>query len=192
MSSWKALRSFTAICVVTFVVAIVCIGCRYSSSDSNDNGGNSGPPVNDNETGPGSVRIVLRNASPAAVETQFYATDEPLAKLPDDLLVSTNLVLSGIGVGGTGLLPPLSTDELELACSDTLTLGTAGGQFVEADLGTPLGKGEIRFMQAGYQFDCGATIIVEYSQTLGGYAVSMYADYQPTAVAAAHPQTNTP
>ena len=154
---------------------VVCVGCgtlRVSTGD----GDGEGPPAAAEPTGLDSLRVEFRNLSATAVDTQFYTTDDPAALLPDDLLVPDNLRRSGIGVAGTGILGPFSVDEVELGCSEDLVVGTAGGEFLDADLGTPLGQGPVRFMQAGFQFDCGASLVLEYSQTTGGYTVTLFQD----------------
>ena len=172
----RAAASFRwRVIAITSLIAIGCVGCRAVIRPGNDTDGQEPspapqPPALD------TVRIQFRNLSPTAVDTQFYKTDGPVEPLPEDLLLPDNLVQPGIGIGGTGILGPLSVDEITVACSDDLVVGTAGGAFLDADLGTALGTGPVRFLQAPYQFDCGATLVFEYSQTTGGYTVVLFQD----------------
>ncbi|MCK4660554.1 MAG: hypothetical protein KAV82_13620 [Phycisphaerae bacterium] len=160
--------------VVTPLFGIVCMGCDtpLTGGDVSSEEPQSLPP--EDESSLDVVRIEFRNFSTSAVDTQFYASNEAFDLLPQDLLIPQNLIQTGIGVGGTGILGPLAADEIELPCSELLVVGTAGGKFLDADLGTDLGSGPVRFMQAEYQFDCGATLILEYRQTIDGYTVNLF------------------
>jgi hypothetical protein len=164
---------------LTSIITIACVGCTVSTHDNQNGNANNHEPPPDDQPGLNSVRIQFRNLGTNAVDTQFYAADGPFDQLPDDLIVPENLIQAGIGVGGTGILAPFSSDEIELPCSDQLVVGTAGGEFMDADLGNPLGNGPVRFMQAGFQFDCGATLVLEYSQTLGGFTVNLFQENAP-------------
>lgn len=149
-------------------------GCGVSSDGEDPSGQPSpgsteGPPVD-------SISVQFRNLSDGAVDTQFYVSPEPLEQLPEELIVPENLRQSGIGVGGTGILPPFSADELELSCSDALVVGTAGGELIDDNLGTVLGQGPVRFMESGFQFDCGETLVFEYTRTLAGFTVHLFQD----------------
>ncbi len=163
--------------LVTSCFTIICVGCTAPS----------GGVVEEDETGPESpesprppgmdeVQIEFRNLSSTAVDTQFYLTNEPVEELPEELLVPDNVRRPGIGVGGTGIIGPGTLDSIKVPCSEELVVGTAGGEFLDADLGTPLGNGPVRFLQAGYQFDCGATIVFQYGETFGEYTVDVYQD----------------
>ena len=158
---------------VTSLCTVLCIGCGTLRVSDGDADGEE-PPAAVEPPSLDSVRVEFRNLSTTAVDTQFYTTEDPTALLPDDLLVPDNLRQSGIGVAGTGILGPFHIDQVELSCSENLVLGTAGGEFLDADLGTVLGQGPVRFMQTGFQFDCGVTLVFEYSQTTGGYTVILF------------------
>ncbi len=162
---------------VTSCFTIICVGCAAPSGgwvEEDDTGPE--PPASPSQPAMDEVQIEFRNLASTAVDTQFYFTDEPVEPLPEGLLVPDNLRQSGIGVGGTGIIGPGTLDSIEVPCSAELVVGTAGGEFLDADLGTLLGNGPARFLQAGYQFDCGATIIFEYGETFGEYTVDVYQD----------------
>jgi hypothetical protein len=147
-----------------------------SPSAANRNSSVTNPPATDDSE----VRVRFRNETTAAVETQFYATNEPVATIPDDLFVPANLVTvtadAGIGVAGRGLLTPNSSDSINLPCTENLLLGTTGGRFQDAEQGTDLGQGPRRWLQAGAVFDCGATITFTYKQEGDGFTVAVSQD----------------
>lgn len=126
----------------------------------NGNGSGSGTPDRDN------VQVVFRNLTEnEAVEVEFYATEEPLEVVPDDLFDPANdyLVVRNIGVGGRGVIAPGETDSIAVDCGAGLILGTLGGLFVDNESGDELGTGTRRWIQEDAQFSCGATIVLEYT-----------------------------
>ena len=174
MTTHPKVPSKHVLAVITLLMTIICIGCSALPNGDGDNGDGAEPLASSESPSLDSVRIQFRNLSTTAVDTQFYATDEPVEPLPGGLLTPDNLLRAGIGIGGTGILGPLSVDAIDLPCSETLVVGTTGGEFMDADLGTVLGNGTVRFMQAPFQFDCGAILVFEYSETTGGYSVILF------------------
>lgn len=160
-------------------VGVALAGCTTtaqpsgSPSTTNRNSSTTNPPA----TGDSEVRVRFRNETTAVVETQFYATNEPVTAIPDDLFVPANLVTvtgdKGIGVAGRGLLTPGSSDSINFPCTEDLLLGTTGGRFQDAELGTDLGQGPRRWLEEGAVFDCGATITFTYKEESGGFTVDV-------------------
>lgn len=151
------------------------VGCT-AFPDSNTSPRPSPPPDNTQPPPPSTVELRFVNLTDAAVATEIYVADGPLENLPDDLITAEHRVLEGIGVAGTGIMSPFSADSIERPCADDLVVGTGGGRFMDADSGEFLGQGPVRFLQAGFQFDCGTTLIFEYSRTADGYNMELYQD----------------
>ncbi len=107
------------------------------------------------------VRFVNRTGDDA-VDVEFYATTEPLAKLPDDLFVEQNRVMREIGLAGRGVLAPKQADQVVLDCSADLTIGTSGGLFADADTGDENGEGDPRWAQDRPLGLCGTTVTFEF------------------------------
>jgi len=168
---WRPVLS-RANAAVIFALTISCVGCGVRSGEDPPAGAD--PPTAPDSLPINVVQVELRNLSAAAVDTQFYAADISSNGLPDALFIPANLIRTGIGNASTGILAPGERDLIAQPCSDTLAVGTLGGQFLDANLGSPLGQGPPRFMQARYQFDCGAVLLVEYNQTTGGYTTHIF------------------
>ena len=115
------------------------------------------------------IRFV--NDSPdQAVQVEFYATNEPLEAIPEELWVDgTHLILKGIGLAGSGLLAPLAEDEIQFECTETLIIGTLGGEFRDTETGEMLGRGSELFVPLGGFPLCGRTAVYTYSSTGGEY-----------------------
>jgi len=177
METKAKIRSKYVLTVLTLLMTSTWVGCVAMPDGGEDNGDGSEPATSPEPPSLDSVRIRFRNLSTTAVDTQFYAADAPAEPLHESLLVPANLLQAGIGIGGTGILGPLSVDALDLPCSETLVVGTTGGEFIDADLGTVLGSGTVRFMQAPFQFDCGTILVFEYSETTGGYNTILYQEH---------------
>ena len=130
----------------------------------NDNGGSQDPP-------PEFVTIRFVNASPdQALQVEFYATNEPLEAIPEDLFADDiYLVLESIGVAGSGLLEPGDQDEIQFDCTETLTIGTLGGEFRDNETGEVLGRGDELYKAPGGFSLCGGTAVYTYSSTGGEY-----------------------
>ena len=130
----------------------------------NDNGGSQDPP-------PEFLTIRFVNASPdQAVQVQFYATNEPLDAIPEELFADdAYLVQESIGLAGSGLLAPLDQDEIQFECTETLTIGTLGGEFRDNETGEILGRGGELFVPPGGFPLCGRTAVYTYSSTGGDH-----------------------
>ena len=110
------------------------------------------------------VTIRFRNLTvEEAVDVEFYASQNPMANLPDDLLVEENLVTASIGIAGTGIVQPLEEDVIEFPCEAGLTIGTRGGEFLDNETGEPRGMGEPRWAQEGPLALCGAVVTFEFA-----------------------------
>ena len=64
---------------------------------------------------------------------------------------------------------PDSVDEITFPCTDRTIVGTAGGEYLDPDLGTSLTTGQSRVVQVGINFDCGNTIIFTFTGADGEY-----------------------
>ena len=153
---------------------VICVGCGLAPEEGDPPKGSLPPsqdplPLN-------VVQIEFRNLSAAAVDVQFHAADVSTNGLPDALFVPANRQTDGIGNAATGILTAGESDQIAYPCSDTLAVGTLGGQFLDPNLGSPLGQGPPRFVQSRYQFDCGANLVFEYNQTTGGYTTHIFED----------------
>lgn len=116
------------------------------------------------ETDQALVRVRFLNLTSAnAVDVEFYASNEPVATLPDDLFVPANRITASIGVAGTGILQPANQDTIEFPCTPTLTLGTLGGSFVDNETGEPRGTGTARWAQEQPLGLCGGVVTFVYS-----------------------------
>ncbi|MFQ5491132.1 MAG: hypothetical protein ACE5GE_10450 [Phycisphaerae bacterium] len=109
------------------------------------------------------------------VDTQFHATNESLQDPPNDLIDPRFAVQTELGVFGSGVLltdvtGEFSVDEITFPCTETTVLGTAGGEYLDPDQGTPLTTGQSRVVQAGINFDCGNTIIFTFTGSDGQYS----------------------
>ena len=110
------------------------------------------------------VRFINRTLN-EAVDVQFHATNEPLESLPDDLFVEENLLRRGIGLAGSGILGPRQGDQITFPCTADLTIGTAGGQFLDAETGDERGVGQPRWVQESPLGLCGFVVTIEFFTT---------------------------
>lgn len=111
------------------------------------------------------VLIRFRNLSAwEAVDVGFYATNDELVTLPDDLLVDAFLVSANLGVAGTGIIQPLQDDIIEFPCTPQLTIGTDGGTFLDNDSGELRGVGTARWAQQGPLSLCGTGVTFVFSK----------------------------
>ncbi len=117
------------------------------------------------------VTIRFRNlAVDEAVNVEFYATNEPLVSLPDDLFVERNLVTAGVGIAGTGILEPLRDDTVEFPCTEHLVVGTLGGTFLDNETGETRGTGVARWAQDAALGLCGHKILFEFVNEFGTFS----------------------
>ncbi len=120
------------------------------------------------------VMIGFRNlAISEAVDVEFYATNEPLENLPDDLFVAENLVTANLGVAGTGIVEPWRQDVIEFPCTSSLTVGTRGGNFMDSESGEPRGTGSARWAQEGPVGLCGSIVTFEFSGSDGDFTTTL-------------------
>lgn len=125
----------------------------------------TGSPIDDgiSPSSEESVTIRFRNLTAnEAIDVEFHASSQPLARLPDDLLVAENLVTYSIGVAGTGIIQPLTEDTIVYPCSPGLTIGTAGGSFMDSETGEPRGFGTPRWVEEGPLALCGGVVTFEF------------------------------
>ena len=100
------------------------------------------PPITVESVAPEEVLVRFRNfAESEAVNVEFYATNEPLETVPDDLFQEDYKVTNSIGVAGTGIVQPLRADAITFPCTESLTLGTTGGSFSDNETGEARGVG---------------------------------------------------
>ena len=106
------------------------------------------------------VAIRFMNATAnEAVNVQFYATNEPLVNVPEDLFAGGEyLVTANVGIAGTGLIEPGDGDEITIECTENLTFGTLGGEFIDNETGEPRGTGEMRWLSQKALGLCGQTV----------------------------------
>lgn len=110
------------------------------------------------------VTLRFRNSTfDEAVDIEFYATNEPLANIPDDLFVPENLFTASLGVAGTGIVTPLREDVITFPCSVDLTIGTLGGRFLDNETGELRGQGMRRWLEERPLGLCGAIVTFEYA-----------------------------
>jgi len=109
------------------------------------------------------ITIRFRNLTAReAVNVEFHATNSELAVVPDDLFTPANLINASVGVAGTGIVQPVNVDIIEYRCTDTLTIGTAGGEFLDNESGEFRGRGAPRWLQEGPLALCGSVVTFEF------------------------------
>lgn len=110
------------------------------------------------------VTIRFRNfARVDAVDVQFFATNEPLMLLPDELFVPENSFTRDVGIVGLGIIERLREDTITFPCSESLAIGTLGGRFLDNDTGDHRGEGVPRWAQQGPLALCGSVVTFEFS-----------------------------
>lgn len=140
------------------LIGILHAGCSLEFIPGGGNGNDNGN-ANDNSPAADTVRIEFVNQTTTeAVDVQFYATNDPLEVLPDDLFLTPHRVRQGIGLGGTGVIGPLDGDAITFDCTDNFVLGTRGGSFVDAETGELRGVGSSVFAQSADLGFCGGTV----------------------------------
>lgn len=141
-----------------FVAAVMVTGCSVELPPSE-----TPDAVGDTAIADDTVLVSFRNQTvEEAVDVQFYATNEPLDTLPDDLFVEENRVTRSIGLAGSGIIEPGMTDAITFRCTENLTLGTAGGEFTEAETGDQRGLGAARWAQQEPLGLCGSVVTFEF------------------------------
>jgi hypothetical protein len=159
----------------TSLLAVLAIGflagCTSGVAVTADGGGSSQPSNGGTSGGAADDQIKVRffNDSDAAVDTQFYATNDLLEDPTEDLFQPQYRIQTGVGLAGSGLLEVNTDDEIGFPCTENTIVGTEGGEFQDPDLGTLLATGQQRILRVGDNFDCGNTIIFAYTGSSGNY-----------------------
>ncbi len=120
--------------------------------------------------------MILRFVNEAAdlgVDLEFYATNEPLDVLPDDLFVTENLVTEGLGFLGSGTLGPLWTDTVDFPCTQNLTIGTLGGTFRDTESNEERGVGVKRWATDRQMGLCGAVATFTFAPDDDGFTTTL-------------------
>ncbi len=107
------------------------------------------------------IRVRFLNQSNWALDVQFYATGE-VGDAETVLFLDANQVTAEIGLAGRGLILAWETDEIVLLCDNARTIGTRGGDFLNAEGGESAGTGEQRVFVLGEQYNCEETITIVY------------------------------
>lgn len=116
------------------------------------------------EAQPDVVKVIFQNLSTTdAVDVQFFVSQASLIDIMNELFVDENAVSRTIGVAGTGILEPESSDTFERACSDTLTMGTLGGLFFDNETGDSTGAGSPRWFQELGLGLCRSVVTISYA-----------------------------
>lgn len=144
------------LCTAFGIAGAMLAGCSIQFGPGDGNGNDNGDPVQ-------AVTIRFENATTmAAVDVEFYATNDEIDTLPDDLFVSGNLFKENIGVAGSGLIQPLMFDQIEFPCTNDLVIGTTGGTFLDNESGEDLGTGTQIVAQETLLGLCGGTVTLLY------------------------------
>jgi hypothetical protein len=140
------------------LVALPGCGVSVIVDDGNGGGGGNGGPPPPEEF----IALNLVNLTTATVEAEVFVSTNALENPTEDLFVSENEFTDMVGIAATGLLAPLSSDDVEIPCTADLVVGTAGGRFLDNETGELLGTGTQRVLQQGLVFDCGARVTLLY------------------------------
>ncbi len=131
-------------------------------------------PIDSDPTSGSVVTVRFRNLTRTeAVSVQFYLAAEPLQNLPNDLFTEPHQVTASIGLAGTGIIQPIHEDVREFPCSTTLSIGTSGGEFLDAETGEPRGSGERRWLQHGPLKLCGSMVTFVYAGSVGQFTTAV-------------------
>jgi len=164
----------SAAVVGLFAIAPAVPGCPFSNPAGQDDEAKDAATfateMNVTTSSPassGKIRIVFRNLTDTyGVDVQFYATGNAVVDPDTDLFIPANHVTGPqddpIGVFGTGIIPPMTEDSVELSCAQARVIGTLGGRFVTQDTGAEVGTGTRRIAVQEQQFNCGETIIFDF------------------------------
>jgi len=165
----------TNIAVIVVASCVVHTGCRSLDFIVDDEFPDDGPDDGDTPQPAPDQGIVLRlaNLTDAAVDTELFMTTNATSNAMAELFVEENRLIDGVGIAATGLLAPLSSDEIALPCTEELTIGTSGGRFLDQETGEVLGTGTVRILQRGLVLDCGDEISLLYHRDGETYAVDV-------------------
>ena len=124
---------------------------------------------------PDTVLVQFWNLSPdLAVDVEFFVTSEPAPAIPNDLFLPANRITASIGVAGTGILEPGKEDSIEIPCTQTLTLGTSGGRFLDNDTGEVVGHGTPRWVQEHPLGLCDSVVTVVFTSNENGLVTRLF------------------
>lgn len=116
------------------------------------------------------VTINFANVSDTeAVNVDFYVSYDRLDAMPGALFVAGHYYTEGVGVAGTGVVEPRSTDTIVMDCTDLFSIGTTGGRFVDGETGESLGAGAPRWLQEGPLAICDGEVTFAYRSEAGGF-----------------------
>ena len=138
-------------------------GSGSAGEDSADGGGGAQPT-------PDEVVIRFLNLTDVGVDTQFHITNEPLEDPQAQLFDVRFRLQTGIGAFSSGRLLPDESADIIFPCTETTVMGTAGGEFLDPELATPITTGQARILQVGDNFDCGNTILFTFRGQNGDYS----------------------
>ncbi len=152
-------------------LALLLSGCGVDIGSTDGNSDDADRQRDD--VGGDIVLVAFANLTSVDVDTEFYASNEPMTDVAAELFVPANRIQVGIGVAGTGILLSGTADAIEVPCTDDLVLGTTGGTFKDPDLGTALGTGDVRILTEGRVFDCGDMLTFTYAEDDGEFTVDI-------------------
>ncbi len=151
---------FVAACGLVGLVSILGCGNNFNNAEK---------PLQD-EPPPRMVTIQFANLSTTeAVNVDFYLSYERMEFMPNGLFVSGNFFTEGVGVAGTGVIEPRSSDSIEIECTEFLSIGTTGGRFVDGESGESLGVGVPRWLQEGPLAICDGEVTFVYRSEEEGF-----------------------
>ncbi|GEM_PF-974082 len=128
----------------------------------------------ENGPDPDTVTVVFRNQTETdAVDVQFYASNAVLVNVTQELFVDANKVVSSIGVAGTGIIQPGDADVISLPCANDLSIGTAGGRFLDNETGAVSGQGVMRWVQERPLGLCGGVVRIDFSESGANFETSI-------------------
>ena len=120
------------------------------------------------------VLIRFRNLAPIdAVDVEFYATNESLEAVPDDLFQEEHRLTASIGIAGTGIIQPFHEDAITFPCTGDLTVGTSGGRFSHNETGEAAGAGTSRWAQEAPLGLCGRVVTFEFFARGEGFGTTL-------------------
>jgi len=123
---------------------------------------------------PDTVTIVFRNQTVTdAVDVQFFASNAILLNVTQELFVDANKVVSSIGVAGTGIIQPGDADVISLPCANDLSVGTAGGRFLDNETGAVSGQGIMRWVQERPLGLCGGVVRLDFYEDGANFRTSI-------------------
>ena len=127
-------------CIIVSFMLIPCFGCVGTATVDPADGLNADPaggataPVGPTGLQDG-VAVILANTSDFALDVQFHLSTDPGVVSQTALFAAGNAFRDGIGFLSLGILAPGETIARLFDCTDSLILGTAGGEFLDDESG---------------------------------------------------------